>query len=161
MKVINFLAITAAFLVQVTAKISKKDWHVRGTHDMDDVTGVMKHMHHIFLSHKNQSLLSAKSSSGVITSPLAQFTEIGYFSYLIYTDTTCNSNNLAISASLLLNTCSLSSNGNYTKVKWVFFYSAIYLWVYALHIHIFFHHFLNTTFRVLALRTMEQRALIE
>jgi hypothetical protein len=74
------------------------------------------------ISFLKQPVLSAKSSRGVLISPLAHITELGYFSLGTFTDTVCsNINNLAVGASLLLNTCSLFENGKYTKVKRSFF----------------------------------------
>jgi hypothetical protein len=114
MNAIIFLAVSAIFSVQVTAENSHEKLHMRGT-PMDNA-GVMKHMHDIFSTHGKQHVLNANSSSGVLVSPLPQITEPGYFSTNFYTDTTCsNSNSLALGASLLLNTCSLSSSGIYTK----------------------------------------------
>jgi hypothetical protein len=125
MNVIIFLVITAVFSVQVNAKNSYEDSHMRGT--QKDNADVMKRVHDIFLDPRIQPVLSAKSNRDVLTSPLAQITEPGYFSLDTFTDTTCsNINNLAVGTSVLLNTCSLSENGKYTKVKRSFF-SVIFL----------------------------------
>mmetsp|Transcript_13945 Transcript_13945/g.13470 ORF Transcript_13945/g.13470 Transcript_13945/m.13470 type:complete len:352 (-) Transcript_13945:679-1734(-) len=120
MNIIIFLAISAIISVQVTAEYSYEDFYSRGTHK--DNAGVMRHMHDIFSSYGRQSVFSAKSSSDVLTSPLTSIEESGYFSILSYTNSTCsNSNDLALVGSLLLNTCSRSFDGNYTKVRCVFF----------------------------------------
>eukprot|EP00596_Hydrurales_sp_CCMP1899_P010589 CAMPEP_0119050964 /NCGR_PEP_ID=MMETSP1177-20130426/72736_1 /TAXON_ID=2985 /ORGANISM="Ochromonas sp, Strain CCMP1899" /LENGTH=315 /DNA_ID=CAMNT_0007030007 /DNA_START=69 /DNA_END=1016 /DNA_ORIENTATION=+ len=114
MNIIIFLAISAIISVQVTAEYSYEDFYSRGTHK--DNAGVMRHMHDIFSSYGRQSVFSAKSSSDVLTSPLTSIEESGYFSILSYTNSTCsNSNDLALVGSLLLNTCSRSFDGNYTK----------------------------------------------
>jgi hypothetical protein len=92
MNIIIFLAISSIISVRVTAEYSYGD-----------------------LLYSRGTLIE---ESDVLTSPLTLIEESGYFSFLSYTNSNCNDNsNLALVGSLLLNTCSRSFDGNYTKVK--------------------------------------------
>mmetsp|Transcript_16005 Transcript_16005/g.15368 ORF Transcript_16005/g.15368 Transcript_16005/m.15368 type:complete len:320 (-) Transcript_16005:178-1137(-) len=112
MNVIIFLAVSAIFSVQVTAENSHENLHMRGT-NMDNAgrTKPVRTITDTISTFGKHYVLSAESSSGVLTSHLAS----GYFSISVYTDATCSNNNLAYVQSFLLDTCSLSSDGKYTK----------------------------------------------
>jgi hypothetical protein len=108
MNAIIFLAITLTLATVTVAK----------NYEEMDTTTILKEIKNIMKMHKNKNIGVKEANNGVIRSlfqPLAAtpYMGTGYYNLQVFSDSKCS--NQVISDNVLLNTCTQSTTGAYTK----------------------------------------------